>query len=78
MCMYSMSKLNLLINIENSAIEGFVFIVWSFSREDKLVERAKALKVDAGTEAGVDIGPVISKQVDTWFILLTDLLAFNL
>ena len=32
-------------------------------REDKLVERAKTLKVNAGTESGADIGPVISKQV---------------
>ncbi|KAH9696973.1 methylmalonate-semialdehyde dehydrogenase (acylating) [Citrus sinensis] len=30
--------------------------------EDKLVERAKALKVNAGTEADADLGPVISKQ----------------
>ena len=32
-------------------------------REDKLVERAKALKVTAGTEPDADLGPVISKQV---------------
>ncbi|BBH09241.1 aldehyde dehydrogenase 6B2 [Prunus dulcis] len=31
-------------------------------KEDKLVERAKALKVNAGTEPDVDLGPVISKQ----------------
>ncbi|KAH6760101.1 aldehyde dehydrogenase 6B2 [Perilla frutescens var. frutescens] len=31
-------------------------------REQKLVERAKELKVDAGTEPGTDIGPVISKE----------------
>ncbi|PON93694.1 Methylmalonate-semialdehyde dehydrogenase, partial [Trema orientale] len=30
--------------------------------EDKLVEHAKALKVNAGMEADVDLGPVISKQ----------------
>lgn len=32
-------------------------------RDHELVERAKILKVNAGTEAGVDIGPVISKEV---------------
>lgn len=37
--------------------------VITFSREDKLVERTKALKVNAGTEADADLGPVISKQV---------------
>ena len=37
--------------------------VITFSREDKLVERAQALKVNAGTEPDADIGPVISKQV---------------
>ncbi|KAI5661310.1 hypothetical protein M9H77_20633 [Catharanthus roseus] len=31
--------------------------------EEKLVERAKALEVNAGTEPSADIGPVISKQV---------------
>lgn len=35
----------------------------TFSREDKLVERAKALKVNSGTEPDADLGPVISKQV---------------
>ncbi|KAK2983184.1 hypothetical protein RJ640_018529 [Escallonia rubra] len=30
--------------------------------EDKLVERAKALNVNAGTEPDADLGPVISKQ----------------
>ncbi|XP_074328412.1 methylmalonate-semialdehyde dehydrogenase [acylating], mitochondrial-like [Apium graveolens] len=32
------------------------------SRKDKLVNRTKALKVGAGIEPDVDIGPVISKQ----------------
>ncbi|CAK9183932.1 unnamed protein product [Ilex paraguariensis] len=32
-------------------------------REEELVARAKALKVNAGTEAGADLGPVISKEV---------------
>ncbi|KAJ1396541.1 Methylmalonate-semialdehyde dehydrogenase [Sesbania bispinosa] len=31
-------------------------------RESKLVERAKSLKVNAGTEPDADLGPVISKQ----------------
>lgn len=35
----------------------------TFSREDKLVERAKTLKVNSGTEPDADLGPVISKQV---------------
>lgn len=38
-----------------------------FSREDKLVERAKAIKVNAGTEPDTDLGPVISKQVDAYY-----------
>jgi malonate-semialdehyde dehydrogenase (acetylating)/methylmalonate-semialdehyde dehydrogenase len=33
-------------------------------RETKIVERAKALKVNAGTEPDTDLGPVISKQVN--------------
>lgn len=36
---------------------------WTFAREDKLVERAKTLKVQPGTEPDTDLGPVISKQV---------------
>uniref|UniRef100_A0A5B6YIM1 methylmalonate-semialdehyde dehydrogenase (CoA acylating) n=1 Tax=Davidia involucrata TaxID=16924 RepID=A0A5B6YIM1_DAVIN len=39
-----------------------VFVGGSKSWEDKLVERAKALKVNAGTEPDADLGPVISKQ----------------
>lgn len=31
-------------------------------REEKLVERAKALKVDIGTDPQADLGPVIGKQ----------------
>lgn len=31
------------------------------------MERAKALKVNAGTEPDADLGPVISKQVRTQF-----------
>lgn len=40
---------------------------YNFSRESKLVERAKALKVNAGTEPDADLGPVISKQVTVKF-----------
>lgn len=40
-------------------------------REDKLVEHAKALKVNAGTDPAADLGPVISKQVHPWFIILS-------
>lgn len=36
-------------------------------RETKIIERAKALKVNAGTEPDTDLGPVISKQVCSWF-----------
>ncbi|EYU18395.1 hypothetical protein MIMGU_mgv1a021210mg, partial [Erythranthe guttata] len=46
-----------------TAISTVIFVGGSKSWEDKLVERAMALKVDAGTEPGVDLGPVISKQV---------------
>lgn len=44
------------------ALSTVVFVGDSKSWEDKLVERAKALKVNAGTEADADLGPVISKQ----------------
>ncbi|KAL2460366.1 Methylmalonate-semialdehyde dehydrogenase [acylating] [Abeliophyllum distichum] len=46
-----------------TAISTVIFVGGLKSWEDKLVERAKALRVEAGTEPGVDIGPVISKQV---------------
>ncbi|XP_042005252.1 methylmalonate-semialdehyde dehydrogenase [acylating], mitochondrial-like [Salvia splendens] len=46
-----------------TAISTVIFVGDSKSWEGKLVERAMALKVDAGTEPGVDLGPVISKQV---------------
>jgi acyl-CoA reductase-like NAD-dependent aldehyde dehydrogenase len=48
-----------------------------FSREDKLVEHAKAIKVSAGTEPDADLGPVISEQVDTCFKSLTNLSALK-
>lgn len=35
------------------------------SREDELVEHAKSLKVNGGTDPTADIGPVISKEVNT-------------
>jgi len=38
---------------------------FSISREEKLVQRAKLLKVNAGTDPCADIGPVISKEVKT-------------
>ncbi|XP_058190863.1 methylmalonate-semialdehyde dehydrogenase [acylating], mitochondrial [Rhododendron vialii] len=44
------------------ALSTVVFVGSSKSWEDKLVERAKALKVSAGTDPGADLGPVISKQ----------------
>lgn len=55
-------------------IHLFVFL-WKFSylyfsREEGLIERAKALKVNAGTEPGTDLGPVISKQVVSFRINL--------
>lgn len=55
-----------------------------FSREDKLVERAKALKVSAGIEPDADLGPVISKQVSVQFknlcasVLAPSILAISL
>ncbi|XP_057783909.1 methylmalonate-semialdehyde dehydrogenase [acylating], mitochondrial-like isoform X2 [Salvia miltiorrhiza] len=39
-----------------------VFVGSSSQWEQKLVERAKELKVNAGVEPGTDIGPVISKE----------------
>lgn len=36
-------------------------------REEKLVERAKSLKVNVGTDPDADLGPVISKQVHEFF-----------
>ncbi|XP_052299968.1 uncharacterized protein LOC102618946 isoform X1 [Citrus sinensis] len=35
----------------------------AFSREDELVELAKALKVNVGTDASADVGPVVSVEV---------------
>uniref|UniRef100_A0A1J3K802 methylmalonate-semialdehyde dehydrogenase (CoA acylating) n=1 Tax=Noccaea caerulescens TaxID=107243 RepID=A0A1J3K802_NOCCA len=44
------------------ALSTVVFVGNSKPWEDKLVERAKALKVTCGTEPDADLGPVISKQ----------------
>ncbi|KAK9286624.1 hypothetical protein L1049_015024 [Liquidambar formosana] len=44
------------------ALSTVVFVGDSKSWENKLVELAKALKVNAGTEPDADLGPVISKQ----------------
>ncbi|KAF8369425.1 hypothetical protein HHK36_032570 [Tetracentron sinense] len=44
------------------ALSTAVFVGGSKSWEDRFVERAKALKVNAGTDPGADLGPVISKQ----------------
>ncbi|KAG2328800.1 hypothetical protein Bca52824_011528 [Brassica carinata] len=44
------------------ALSTVVFVGSSKPWEDKLVERAKALKVTCGTEPDADLGPVISKQ----------------
>ncbi|XVF44886.1 hypothetical protein PTKIN_Ptkin02bG0159300 [Pterospermum kingtungense] len=44
------------------ALSTIVFVGDSASWENELVERAKALKVSAGTEPDADLGPVISKQ----------------
>ncbi|KAL6494606.1 Methylmalonate-semialdehyde dehydrogenase [acylating], mitochondrial [Orobanche gracilis] len=46
-----------------TAISIVIFVGGSMSWEEKLVDRAMGLKVDAGTEPGVDLGPVITKQV---------------
>ncbi|EPS64388.1 hypothetical protein M569_10393, partial [Genlisea aurea] len=44
-------------------ISAIIFVGGSKSWEDKLVDYAMSLKVDAGIEPGADIGPVISRQV---------------
>ncbi|KAA8536378.1 hypothetical protein F0562_028856 [Nyssa sinensis] len=44
------------------ALSAVIFVGGSKSWEDKLVERAKALQVNAGTDPEADLGPVISKQ----------------
>ncbi|KAL1534403.1 Methylmalonate-semialdehyde dehydrogenase [acylating], mitochondrial [Salvia divinorum] len=44
------------------ALSTVVFVGDSKFWEDKIVERAKALKVSAGTDPEADLGPVISQQ----------------
>ncbi|XP_045819325.1 methylmalonate-semialdehyde dehydrogenase [acylating], mitochondrial-like isoform X1 [Trifolium pratense] len=44
------------------ALSTVVFVGGSQQWEAKIIERAKALKVNAGTEPDTDLGPVISKQ----------------
>ncbi|KAM7256343.1 hypothetical protein ACFE04_012084 [Oxalis oulophora] len=44
------------------ALSTVVFVGGSKDWENELVERAKALKVNAGVEPDADLGPVISKQ----------------
>lgn len=44
------------------ALSTVVFVGGSEEWEEKLVERARALKVNVGTDPGADLGPVISKQ----------------
>ncbi|KAJ7953503.1 Methylmalonate-semialdehyde dehydrogenase [Quillaja saponaria] len=44
------------------ALSTAVFVGGSISWEQELVERAKALRVSAGTDPGADLGPVISKE----------------
>lgn len=46
---------------------GSLFI---FLREGELVDRAKALKVNVGTEPSADLGPVITKEVNTSFCIM--------
>ncbi|KAK1359182.1 Methylmalonate-semialdehyde dehydrogenase (CoA acylating) [Heracleum sosnowskyi] len=44
------------------ALSTVVFVGDSKEWEDKIVERARTLKVNAGTDPDADLGPVISKQ----------------
>ncbi|XP_035539685.1 glyceraldehyde-3-phosphate dehydrogenase-like [Juglans regia] len=46
---------------DDALVKQVVLGLW----ENKLMECAKALKVNAGTEPEVDLGPVIRKQVRT-------------
>lgn len=40
-------------------------ITIDLSREEELIERAKRLKVNAGADPSADLGPVITKEVQT-------------
>ncbi|KAL7230558.1 hypothetical protein ACSBR2_008933 [Camellia fascicularis] len=44
------------------ALSTAVFVGGSMPWEEELVDRAKALKVNVGTEPGADLGPVITKE----------------
>ena len=44
------------------ALHTVVFVENSKSWEDKLLERAKALKVNSGMKPDADLGPVINKE----------------
>ncbi|KAL2343864.1 hypothetical protein Fmac_005149 [Flemingia macrophylla] len=44
------------------ALSTVIFVGGSQQWEAELIDRAKALKVNAGTEPDIDLGPVISKQ----------------
>ncbi|KAI4296459.1 hypothetical protein L6164_036416 [Bauhinia variegata] len=54
-----------------TALSAAVFVGCFSQWEDKLVEHAKALKVNAGTEPDTDLGPVINKQAKehTWRLI---------
>ncbi|KAL3527569.1 hypothetical protein ACH5RR_012225 [Cinchona calisaya] len=43
-------------------LSTLIFVGGSAPWEQEVVDRAKALKVNAGTEVGADLGPVISKE----------------
>ncbi|KAJ9159221.1 hypothetical protein P3X46_024742 [Hevea brasiliensis] len=52
------------------ALSTVVFVGGLSPWEEKLIERAKALNVTAGTEPDADIGPVISKQAKEQICML--------
>lgn len=45
-------------------------------REHELVERAKALKVNVGTDPSADLGPVITNEVNKIFCIFCLLICF--
>ncbi|GAB2260186.1 hypothetical protein Droror1_Dr00011041 [Drosera rotundifolia] len=44
------------------SLSTVIFVGQSMPWEEKLVQRAKALKVNGGTDSNADIGPVVSKE----------------
>ncbi|KAL6959535.1 Methylmalonate-semialdehyde dehydrogenase [acylating], mitochondrial [Sarracenia purpurea var. burkii] len=44
------------------ALSAAIFVGGSMPWEEELVERAKELKVNAGTELGADLGPIVTKE----------------